>query len=340
MTWRVTEMLDRRRFLFATGSLAAAGIGGFYLQNKSASGLREVRRGSHALGTQMNILALHADEMAARQAINAAFAEIEVIESVMSIYRPDSQLSRLNLNGELASPHAYLIAVLEHAQQLARETGGAFDVTVQPLWQAFSSAKKRGALPSAAEVANAKGRVDFQKIQIAPATIRLERGMQITLNGIAQGFAVDRAMAVLRAHGIEHALLDTGEQGSIGHKANGERWKVGVQHPRAHDALSAVLHLDGRCLSTSGDYATRFSEDFSSNHIFDPHTGDSPRELSSVSVLAGSGMEADALSTAVFVLGIERGAKLLESRGADGFFIAKDGRSTATADFQKLLCNS
>jgi FAD:protein FMN transferase len=326
-------MLGRRRFLVAAmGGAACAGAGAL-LAGRS-TGLREIRGSAKALGASVSILALHHDESLANEAISAAFREIELIESVMSLYRPDSQLCALNASGTLKSPHAYLVLVLEHAQRVAHDSGGAFDVTVQPLWTLFSEAKKRGALPSESEIAAARAKVDFQKLTLSPQTISIEPGMQITLNGIAQGFAVDRATTVLRSFGIQHALIDTGEYGSLGQKSDHDKWIVGIQHPRKPESLSARVRLDGRCLSTSGDYATTFSADFSKNHIFDPHTGDSPGELSSVSVLAQSGMDADALSTAVFVLGAEKGFALLHTHNADAMIIRKDGSTLATPGFQ------
>jgi len=323
-----------------TGGLALAGVGGLFCNRTAvARELREVRRESFALGTAIKLVVLHDDESAAKKALDAAFAEIDAIETVMSIYRPASQISRLNAAGILTDPHPHLVTVLQYAQQMAVDSDGAFDVTVQPLWQLFSDAKTQKSLPAVSEVAAARAKVDYRKLRISAGEIRVESKMQITLNGIAQGFAVDRTMSILREHGIEHALIDTGEEGVLGRKAGGDLWRAGIQHPRVSDALSAVIRLDGRCLSTSGDYQTYFSDDFANNHIFDPRTGFSPREFSSVSILAATGTEADALSTAVFVLGIERGVKLLEQRGADGFFIRKDGSTAATRGFKDALCD-
>lgn len=331
-------MMDRRRFLIGTASLAAAGAC-FWNRDARPPELREFRRTSWALGTNVTLLVLHSRESHANKALDAAFAELDLIESVMSLYRPDSQIRQLNARGTLNNPHPHFITVLDHAQKTARDSGGAFDVTVQPLWQLFFDARKRGALPSPEEIALARSKVDYRKLRISQQVISMPPNTQITLNGIAQGFAVDRCMAILRGHGIEHALLDTGEEGVLGRKAGGEAWRAGIQHPRIGDALSAVVRLDGRCLSTSGDYQTYFSDDFSNNHLFDPHTGVSPHEHSSVSILAASGMEADALSSAVFVLGVERGRELLQARGADGFFIRKDGGTAATPGFQEALCD-
>ncbi|MFC1588475.1 FAD:protein FMN transferase, partial [Planctomycetota bacterium] len=116
----------------------------------------------------------------------------------------------------------------------------------------------------------------------------------VTLNGIAQGFAADCMLAALEANGVQHALVNTGEIGVIG-----------IQHPRHKDAFISRARLDGRCIATSGDYATTFSPDGEHNHIFDPRTGHSPKEFQSVTVLAKSGLEADALSTTIFVSGLQ-----------------------------------
>ncbi len=140
--------------------------------------------------------------------------------------------------------------------------------------------------------------------------------------------------AVLAAHGVEHALVNAGEFAALGKSPRDAAWKVGVQHPREADALAAVTALDGRALSTSGDYATTFASDFSRHHLFDPHTGGSPTELASVSVLAPTAMEADALSTAVFVLGADAGLALIaRTPGADVLLIGRDGNERRSAGF-------
>ncbi len=267
---------------------------------------------------------LHADERAANAALNAAFAELERIESVMSLYRPESQISRLNREGVLERPDASLVEVLRFAAEVAGKSGGAFDVTVQPLWAL------KGAKPDASTLTL----VDWRKVELDITRITLAPGMAITLNGIAQGFAADAAMRVMRAHGVEHALIDAGEFSARGNNAENAPWRIGIQHPRERDAFAALAQLENRCLATSGDYETAFSDDFSRHHIFDPHTGESPGELASVSVLAPSAMAADALSTALFVLGAKRGIDFLRDYpGTDALLILKDGRRVATPGF-------
>jgi thiamine biosynthesis lipoprotein len=161
--------------------------------------------------------------------------------------------------------------------------------------------------------------------------------MAVTLNGIAQGFAADRVRAALQARGVRHALVNTGEFGSLGRKSDGTPWTVGIQHPRRPDAYLALAALEERFLSTSGDYATSFSDDFRHNHIFDPRTGLSPTEFSSVTVLARTGMEADALTKVLFVGGLGRGLDLVRAvPGADALCVLKDGRTMLTDGFPRI----
>lgn len=301
-----------------------------------------VERSGHALGAKVAIRALHAEPAAAQAAADAAWGELETVEALMSIYRPESELSRLNRDGALSNPHPYMVEVLEAAQQLAAQSDGAFDVTVQPLWALYSDRKRKDALPSEDEVAAARKLVDWRKLEVGSARIRLGApGMAVTLNGIAQGYAADRVRAALAAHGIEHALIDTGEIGTLGDKGTRDAsgaapWKVGIQHPRMENEYVALAALQGRCLATSGDYETFFTPDRANNHIFDPKTGHSPRDLSSVTVVAGDAIRADALSTAVFVAGPERGQALLEATpGAEALLVRKDGSILATKGFPK-----
>ncbi len=293
------------------------------------------RRTSHALGTKVSIVALHDRESVAQDALAAAFNAIEEVESLLSIYRPQSELCRLNRAGELQRPAPEFVAVIQRAAELSKVTGGAFDITVQPLWEVFTSAQREARLPSAAELAAAQARIGWQRVTVNDDRIHLHgAGTQITLNGIAQGYAADRALAALRAHGIEHALIDTGELAAWGEKERATPWQVGIQHPRAPDAYVAVAKLQNRCLSTSGDYATTFSADRQHNHVFDPRTGQSPTELASVTIAAECAIDADAWSTACLVLGAERSLELLRQRPEmDALFVLKSGRTLVTPNF-------
>lgn len=311
---------SRRRFF----ALATGTCGALISSCSRQRGIQPFSRSSKALGATVTMTVLHADESAANVALDAAFAELERIESVMSLYRPESQISRLNREGVLEAPDASLMEVLRFAIDVAETSGGAFDVTVQPLWAL------KGMKPDAATLAL----VDWRKVKLDEKRIQLAPGMAVTLNGIAQGFAADAAMRVIRAHGVEHALIDAGEFSAHGNNAENAPWRIGIQHPRERDAFAALTKLENRCLATSGDYETAFSDDFSRHHILDPHTGESPGELASVSVLAPSAMTADALSTTLFVLGAKHGMEFLTHyKDTDALIILKDGRRLATAGF-------
>ncbi len=329
--------LNRRRFLcLSLGSGAAAVAGGFAWSGAKRSPSQDaVTRRAWALGSDvsMTVMGLPTDQ--AERALDAAFEELELVEQLLSLYRPNSQLCRLNRDRVLHQPHPYFSAVLAMAEQTSRQSDGAFDITVQPLWELFAACQKQGRLPTDSQIAAARACVDWRAVEVSHDHIYLRApATAITLNGIAQGFAADRAIAALCDHGVEHALVNSGEIGCLGRKPDGRDWTVGIQHPREPDAFVALPALRGRSLATSGDYETTFSADFSKNHIFDPHTGQSPSELASVSIAAPTAMQADALSTAAMVLGADRTLALIETLAdIDALLVLKQGRMIRTPGF-------
>ena len=291
-------------------------------------------RSARALGTEVNLTVFHPDEAVARQALDAALERIEHVEQLMSLYRPDSQLSLLNRQGVLRRPHPDLVTVLTRAAALSRLTQGAFDVTVQPLWRLYADRTGNGALPTEAETEKVRQRIGWRHVRIEPDIITFDRaGMQITLNGVAQGLAADLAQQALKEQGIEHALIDAGELNAMGSPLQRDAWHIAVQHPRETGSI-ANTGLQDRCLSTSGDYATRFTDDHRHHHLLDPRTGLSPAQWASVSVAAPSALEADALSTALFLLGPEEAKEMVESLDrVDALFVSKSGEVTTTEGF-------
>lgn len=301
--------------------------------------MRRLRKRARALGSEVTLTLLHHDVSHAESVIDAAFCELEMIEQVMSLYRPESQVCRLNRSRALDDPHPHLLRVLRCAREMSKRSEGAFDITVQPLWEVHFEAGRRGRPPCAAAIAEARRKVDWRRVRCTEKRVTLDgEGTAITLNGIAQGYAADRVREVLACGGIAHALIDCGEINALGTNGQGRPWDIGIQHPREEDAFVAIAALAGRCLATSGDYATRFEgsdgDPFSRNHLFDPRSGESPVELASVSVAATTAMEADALSTAVFVAGQARAEQLIAAHpGADALLVLKDGRTRATKGF-------
>lgn len=342
--FRAKQQMQRRKFILSLVGGTALGWTGWKNKSfwsvhsnasRSAGPLIQVSRSTHALGTHVKLTVFHADADHALLAINRAFKEIDLVERLMSLYRPYSQLSVLNRRGFLKEPHPRLVEILNLARDLSRNTAGAFDFTVQPLYALHAAAAECGTVPDEKEIARVLKVVGWSRVEVAPGRIRLENtGMAITLNGIAQGYASDVIGHVLREEGIEHALIDSGEIGTIGNHAENRDWQIGIKHPRKPEALLGLTHLDGRCLATSGDYETRFGDSFERHHLLNPHTGLSANDLSSVSVLAANATQADALSTALFILGLRDGRALIEDTPrADALFVDKQGIVTRTRGF-------
>ncbi len=324
----------KRRGLLQLG----LGLGGALalMPARGAQGLCWEERSFIALGLPMRVRVAHEQPARARQAIDAVRATLRHVEDQMSLYRPDSAICRLNRSGVLRDPHPDLVEILEIAQQVSQRSQGAFDVTVQPLWLAYAAAQREQRLPEAGALAAARARVGWQDLQVDHQRIVLARpGMALTLNGIAQGFAADLVKRRLQALGIAHALIDTGEWAVLGRPAPQRPWTLGIADPRS-DGLLARVALDGRCLATSADSTCTFSADHRHHHIFNPHTGDSPRELASVSVLADTAVMADALTKVLFMSDARTALQVAHDWRVQALVVSKSGDWLASKGFPLL----
>jgi thiamine biosynthesis lipoprotein len=223
--------------------------------------------------------------------------------------RESGLLSQLNRTGRISAAPGELIAILRQSHTLGDLTGGAFDISVKPLLDAYH----RGV----ADVSDMLCLVDFRKIRIDVDEIALSQpGMGITLDGIAKGRVVDGGVKILRSLGFENVLVEAGgDMMASNSEVAGETWKIGIRHPRNPDHASTFLSFSvaNKAVATSGDYQNYFSPDYSSYHIIDPRMGKSPSELSSATVIAATATEADALSTTLMVLGIQAGMELIRT---------------------------
>lgn len=335
----------------------------------AASGLVWRERRLQGLGTALSLRAAHAEAGRADAALDAAVTAIRHVERQFSLFDPDSALSRLNRDGVLHNPHPDFVRLLTLARQVSSRSQGRFDVTVQPLWLAWQHAKTQGRLPSKDALKQARARVGWQALGISPDLIQFQKpGMAATLNGIAQGFAGDLASAALRAHGVAHALLDTGEWSLWGQSPDAGPWRLGVANPRspghangsgkAPVPLIATLNLgvkngqpnsqhavnrgaEGqRALATSSDAHYRFGEGDRHHHIFDPKTGHSPTALASVTVLASTCTMADALTKVLFMGSLEDALKMAQHWQADVLAVDKSGRWVASPGLREAIAQS
>lgn len=284
------------------------------------------------MGTLVQITVVGTDPRA-KEAAQAVIDELQRVENLSSFHKP-SELTRINDHAGQGpiKADAEILNLIEAGIRLSRKTQGAFDPTLGPvsrLWN-FSAGDPR--LPQASEIAQTMTEVGLGGIEIdsAAGTIRLDRtGMALDLGGIAKGYALDRARLVLEKFGVKGALVNAGgDILAVGEKAPGKPWRVGVQDPRQGNSIVAVASLKDKIIVTSGDYERFFIRDGKRyHHILDPRTGYPAMGLRSVTIVANDGLTADALATAVFVLGPDEGLKPIESiPGVEGLLIDSAGR--------------
>ncbi len=331
--------MDRRRALrlmAATGLAAASGawLGGGLLRR---AGLHRVEETRALLGTLVTLTAVHPEREGARAVVRAGFAEIERLEGLLSRHAPGTPMARLNATGTLPAPPPELLAVLDAAGAWHRRTGGAFDPTVAPLLELWAGRAARGEGPPPADtLRRARALVGFEAVRWDEAEVTLGRpGARLTLDGIAKGYVIDGAVEALVRAGAERVLVDAGgDLASGGPLAAVEPWAVLVQDPRRRDASVGEVRLAGHAVASSGDYMQAFTRDLRHHHVLDPRTGRSPDHTSGVTVTARTAMDADALSTALMVLGGEEGVALAESiPGTEALVVGKRGERWRTSGF-------
>jgi thiamine biosynthesis lipoprotein len=321
--------LRRRRFI--TIAAAAAGLPLLSTSGASARTASTLRVWTGAaLGADAMLQINHPDPAQADRLIEISLAEVARLERVFSLYRPDSALSRLNRDGVLDAPPTDLVRLLGECETFSSQTGGAFDVTVQPLWDVYADhfgrpdADPSG--PPAGIVAAALARVGHDRIEVDPRRIRfMAPGMSVTLNGIAQGYVTDRVVERLKEAGITHALVDMGETRAIGAHPAGSPWQVGIADPKQPGRSIAREALQDRAIATSGGYGTQFDPAGRFNHIFDPASGRTSWRYQSVSVIAPDATTADALSTAFCLMPPDSVQRLVAQRALRAVLVM-DGR--------------
>ncbi|AVT80938.1 FAD:protein FMN transferase [Rhodopseudomonas palustris] len=308
--------LTRRRFVTIVASAFGMAMLGRAVPSHASEPVRW--RGS-ALGAQVSIEIHHPDRAAAAKLVETSVREVRRLEQIFSLYRPDSAICALNRSGVLIAPDPDMVALLQTTLRLSEQTGGAFDPTVQPLWELyqrhFEQAGADPAGPATADVAGALAKVGYHDVLVSADRIALKRpGAAITLNGVAQGFATDRVVDLLRNGGMTTTLVDIGEIRAIGAKPDGAPWRVGLADPEKTGVELGTVELVDRAIATSSGAGFRFDPAGRFTHLFDPSTGRSPSLYRSVSVVAPTATEADALSTAFSVLDRSRIAAILRAR--------------------------
>lgn len=285
----------------------------------------DVRQLRYHMGT---LWTLEARGPAAAAAVEAASDEIGRLDRLLSTYRPDSELSKVNQKAS----HGWVAvgtetrSLVERALEVARKSEGAFDPTVGPVVKLWGFKHLDYRFPYEQEIRTAKSRVGYSDVEVDPARgIRFKRsGLELDLGAIAKGYAVDRAVSVLRARGMTSIRVDAGGNQHVwGPPLEGERWVLGIRHPRRDGDVLGVTAGTGGGVSTSGDAERGFWKDgVRYGHVIDPRTGYPAQGVLSVTVWARDAETADALSTALYVMGPEKGMRHLAAyAGAEALWV-------------------
>lgn len=278
------------------------------------------------MDTWVSITVYQTNESRAKTAMASAFSRMDEVVSIASVHDPEAEAARLNSEGRIYSPSPELVELLSAAKRFFEISGGVFDVAIEPvlaLWRYDPKAATQfWELPlevQQAAITLAMTLTGADRIAVVTdpeRSITLAPGTKITLDGIAKGYIVDQGIAVLQSAGIEHALIDAGgDIAVIGGKPGGEKWEIALRDPEGEEALAYFALTDG-AIATSGNYLRYFDPEAEVGHIMDPRTGYSAHASSSATVIAPTCMEADALATAVFVLGPVDGLGLVNGLDA------------------------
>jgi thiamine biosynthesis lipoprotein len=273
------------------------------------------RQEAAIMGTSITVELWQDDPEQGRSLVAGVFAEMHRIDALMSTWKPDSELSRVNAQ---AAQHPVQVSrelydLIDKALHYSVVTHGAFDITYASAGYLYDF--RAGKHPSAAQLAAAVPEINwhFVELDAAHSSVHfLHPGVRIDLGGIAKGYAVDRCIEQLQQAGIEDALVSAGGDTRVIGNRRDKPWNVGIRDPRKHDGLVSIIPLENAAISTSGDYERFFEENgVRYHHIIDPATGDSARRLHSASIISTHAIDTDALSTSVFVLGAEQGLALI-----------------------------
>lgn len=318
---------SRRRFLKIIGLASIGAISGTALVKLTkADILKKVTWQGIALGSPAEITIYHPNQKEAEDILNESYKKLVQLENLFSLYKEDSQLSMLNKNGYVENPHPDMLALLNLSKKYAEMTNGAFDVTVQPLWNLYNEAFiKTNKPPLESEIEKTLSLVDWRSISVSKNLINYEKkGMSSTLNGIAQGYITDKISEHLINSGINNTLVQLGEYRGIGDHPDGRPWRLLLSNPEHTDSIGEI-EFTNAAVATSAGLGTPFDLSGKYHHIFDPKNGDNANNYLQVSVTSKTAAEADALATAFLILNRKASEKIARSLNI-GFEILDNNR--------------
>ena len=325
----------RRKLLkVIAGAAAAAGVvggsGWFVLRREH--NLFEVRREQTLMQTSVAITCMADDVDKAGVAIDSAFRRMAKAVAVLTRFDPASPVARLNRDGHLEHLPPELREVLQHSLAISAATDGDFDISVLPVLQYFESMRQPAMLDSRdrLQIGERDQLINYRGITLDDEGVRFAAsGMAVTLDGLAKGYVIDQGIAALRASGIEHALVDAGgDVRAISGSDLTRQWHVGIVDPGNIHQIASVVTLRNAALGTSGNYRIFFSTDKKLFHVINPHTGYSPLNYSSVTVMAETSVDADAMSVAAASMPLPRLREVMAAQNDQWLVFSRDCRSS------------
>ena len=327
------KKFSRRDFIKITAAAGGVLIGGGLFHALETRKQVVVHDARLLMGTIVSLTVVADDPDQGQTAINETYQAMNYLTQYFDYRRSDTEVGQLNQTGELKQPSPELVNLLKRAVYQGEISDGAFDVTVLPVLQGI----RDNLLPTPQNLQL----VNYRNILVQDDLIKFTApGMAITLDGIAKGRVVDGGVSKLKELGFGNIMVEAGgDLLASGKDPNGDPWKIGVMNPRSVMSKQwlATFSVTDRAVATSGDYQNSFTSDYTLNHIIDPRTGLSPTELSSATAISSSVMEADAFSTTLMVLGVEKGMQLVEQLpGVEAFLVTKDLRTFRSSGFPTI----
>ncbi|WP_455379517.1 FAD:protein FMN transferase [Petrachloros mirabilis] len=303
-----------------------------------------LKRAQTHMGTLVTVTAVAPTRELAQVATTAAFEEIHRLEQLLSTWIPTSELSKVNAaagKGSVAVSPETLVLV-RRAMEVAKMTEGTFNIAIGPALDVWN-VTEQSRVPSEAGLERLKPLVDLRAlhVDVGAGTISLDKaGMRIDVGGIGKGYAADQAvMAMQKAGAIAGVVALSGDIKTFGRLPGEKKFPVGIQHPRKEGAVLAWIELQDEAISTAGDYERFFEKDgIRYHHILDPATLQPARGCQSVSVIAKEGVWADGLDTGIFVMGPERGMKLVEQlENVEAIIVDQSGKVHVSSGLRKRI---
>lgn len=312
---------------------------GFFIARNSSDEIKTIKRTQILLGTVVEIQVRDADDKKAEDAISKAFAEMKRIEDLFTTFDNKSPVSRINNSADtIINVESEIYNLIVICDSITKLSNGCFDVSLNNIIRVWGFDSDNRHIPEASVIDSALKLSGWKDVKLfGENKIFKQRKVELNFGAIAKGYAVDKAINILRKSGIKQALVNAGGEVSV----IGNNWIVGIQHPDEINSIIKRIKLNGYTVATSGDYEQYFEVDgVRYHHILDPETGYPSKGLQSVTIINKSNAFADALATAVFVMGEEKGMKLIESLDdTEVMIIDERGRISYSTGFENYIVN-